>query len=206
MDGLLILTTSCASDRTNGRLDVVYSTWKNQWWHRVPHRFVFGRGNRSASFDELVFDADDSYTGMPFKQQLAYKWALNTGYQYVFQGMIDTYIAVPRLLRYDPGPHDYVGRACAEGHASGGCGYLLSRHALEVLVDAAPHHTYEDLWVGRQLANAGIKLHEDLRFCDRMPVPWGAGAITCHLSRGTGVFNPEWMAECHSSFMETGVE
>lgn len=208
---VLVLTTSCAADR-GGSQQVARETWVGAWGHLVDHRFVLGKGNRDTVPSELIVDAPDDYFGVPFKDQAAWHWAIANGYDYVFQTSVDTYVAVPRLLQSGFEQWDYIGRRCTNGpHASGGAGYWLSRKALDILVAETPHRNYEDLWVGETLASHGIPVFNDERYWamsyDDPPFQyqvlgaWNWGTISVHLGRGTGLYDPTWMRDCHRSFL-----
>jgi hypothetical protein len=170
-------------------------------------RFVLGHGNEDARPDEIIVDAGDSYADMPAKHRAGYRWALMRGYDYVFQACTDTYVAQPFHLLEHFGNYDYAGYKVEHDHyASGGCGFWLNRHALGVLTMSGPIGTiYGDQWVGGMLQAAGISLHHDPNFWPDKPFPgvWDKPYIGVHLSRGTGNFDPEWMRECHKSFLES---
>jgi len=87
-------------------------------------------------------------------------------FTHVFKADDDTYIHIPRLLAYDPGPHDYIGAEWTAGcgYGSGGAGYILSRKAAAIVADRLTDRTgAEDLLVGHHLRTAGIPLHVEPR-------------------------------------------
>src|ERR1035437_8027519 len=119
---VLGLTKSCAGDRGLPQR-VARERWVGAWGHLVDHRFVLGTGHSDAQPGELMVDAPDDYYGVPFKDHAAWRWAIENGYDYVFQASVDTYVAVPRLLKSGFEKHDSTGRKCTNGpHASGGAG------------------------------------------------------------------------------------
>jgi len=195
---------------------VARETWLSYLPHlamRRDYKFVLGalpHGVRvDPRDDEIVVFGSDSYEGLWVKQRLAYRWAVEQGYQRAFVACIDTYIALNRLV--DCGDDEYVGNKC-EGalHAAGGPGYWLGARALRILaaddqVDRwvnYPAIRYPDELDGRDLAAAGIRVKDDKRhWCtnyDRNPfLDWDKNIISVHLSRGTGKYHPLWMYACH---------
>ena len=176
-------------------------------------------------------NVDDGYHGVDRKQREACRWALANGYDYAFQCDADTYVVVPRLLASGFEKHDYIGYTISRPehlepyYAGGGCGYWLSARALQVLADASDESFcgWGDLWVGNCLLSADIHATHDERYwtdghyseaqgiqarwggegafpyCDEGV--WDIGIITAHLGRGTNQFDPQWMRECHESFL-----
>jgi hypothetical protein len=119
----------------------------------------------------------------------------------VFIVPTDCYVVVPRLLASGFEKLDYTGyQVPGEGHIGGGSGYWLSRRAMEAVATAEPEIDYEDRWVGHVLYVAGIKAIHDSRYWS-WEQPYPEGAITEHLSRGTGVYEPNWMIDEHTTFM-----
>lgn len=194
---MIILINSCHRDRADGRQAVNKETWLSKW--KVPYKFVIG-GGEAACGDELIVDTEDGYQYMPDKHKAGFQWALDHGHDYAVQTCTDTYVHVPRLFLSNYGAHDYIGYACEEGHASGGAGFCLNRRAMQAIVKAPIGGTgYGDLWVGQQLAKAGIKLHQDHRYWPHSDQTPPISFITAHLSRGTGNFDPQWMRDLHRS-------
>lgn len=192
----LIITLSCARDRLAAQ-DAIRETWRPLIPKGIGHVFLLGRGNRNPSWDEWIVDAPDDYPGHQEKLRAAVSRALSRGFLRLFLSCIDTYVT-PKIADPTLERHDYVGRACdGEPHASGGCGYWLSAPAARVL-DAYPIDTdYCDRADARALFGAGYALHDDRRF---------GYSFTKHLSRGTGVYNPQWMRDTHKKFMEQPLE
>ncbi len=207
MPKVVVLINSCLNDRLNGRQQVCRDTWVPNRAGLVTYRFVLGRGNICTEDDEVVVDAGDEYKDMPEKHQKGYRWALSNGYDYVFQACTDTYVAQPHHLLERFEGYDYAGFKVEHDHyASGGCGFWLGPTALQLLSLALPIGTiYGDQWVGNVLASLGCPLHHDPNFWPDKPFPgvWDKPYIGVHLSRGTGNFNPDWMRECHKSFLES---
>jgi hypothetical protein len=205
MSRVIVLINSCLDDRLNDRQQVCRDTWAKHG--RVNYRFVLGRCNCSPADDEIVVDAGDRYEDMPDKHRRGYRWALAHGYDYVFQVCTDTYVAQPHHLLERFGGYEYAGyKVEHDYYASGGCGFWLGPNALELLSGSVPTSTiYGDQWVGEILSTCMIPLHHDPNFWPDKPFPgvWDKPYIGVHLSRGTGNFDPEWMRECHKSFLES---
>lgn len=198
----IILILSCASDRRNGRDAAARETWLQRWGELVPYRFVYGVPSASESDDEIIVGAPDDYASLWLKQRRAYRWAFANWYSHVFICCNDTYVRVPQLLASDYANGGYVGRCCAnERYASGGAGYWLSRRSLVAIIGSSPSPMwpgYPDLIDGRILESAGIPLVDDHRYHGHMPDLLPPDFITVHLSRGTGVYDPQWMRDLHA--------
>lgn len=209
---LAILSISSHQDRVLGWQQAIRDTWMKEWGHLIDVRFLMGRGDTEWMKDELRFNVSDSYEAMVFKTHAGFNWAVNNSYDYVFVACADTYIAVPRLLQSGFEGKDYVGCACPDGHLSGGAGYWLSRSALRYLVRCLPDYDYEDSWTGKRLFSSDYKATHDPRYhapsYEGPPFngDWSGGKITVHLSRGTGVYEPQWMIDCHKGFLNVSVD
>ena len=207
---LLMLVWGCKRDRLNGRIGVNRATWIKEWGDLIDYKIVLGRGNDIPLADELVVDEDDGYMGIIYKQRAAYRWALERGYDHVFIGANDIYRVVPLILASGFEQHDYVGRGCEAGYA-GGPGYILSRKAIEAILSVPITADYADRQDGYALAAHGIPLHHDERYWnppywDHWFKPaaefWKAGTFVVNVGRGVGNFDPQWMHECHLSYLE----
>ena len=203
----LVLTISCARDRPCHA--GIGETWLKEWGHLIDHRFVLGHVCAPAKEWELVFPVEDGYGDVPKKHQEALRWAKAQGYEYVFMSDIDTYIAVPRLLRSGYEKHDFVGCRCAnENHQSGAAGYWLSAKAFDPLINTdATGHSWSDMWTWHTLEKAGIHLHHDPRYaCFHELIPtteqWNDGTVTVNLGR-EGRFDIATMHRCHESFLRS---
>jgi hypothetical protein len=113
-----------------------------------------------------------------WRTKLMVKHAYDNGYDFIFRVDSDAYVWVNRLLACGFENHDYMGWCLQEPQgewcvntAHGGCGFFLSRRAMEIVIDApiekyADGKYWGDLWVGQQLYKAGIHCHRDTRFLD----------------------------------------
>ena len=195
------------------------STWRqairDTWleFGGVEHRFVIGAGAVTAHDDTITVAAPDGYDGIAFKVREGLRFALQDGYDFVFTCFTDTYVSVPRLLLSNFERHHYSGCCirCPEGYqdlstdgkgrfsyASGGPGYWLSRRAMEIVVATEPRSQYDDMWIGWELGLHGLPCFNDNRYGhhgDRLYPE----QITCHLSKGTGNYDPAWMYQAHGA-------
>ena len=131
-------------------------------------RFFYGRGGYLKPLDDEVYlDCRDDYDGLTNKSKAIYSWALEHGYDYVFDVDDDTYVRPALLLASGFEKYDYIGRLSTLGviYASGGPGIWLSKKALEILAVAPENDTVDDRWIGNTLAQHGIRLQHDLRYC-----------------------------------------
>jgi hypothetical protein len=203
----------------------------------LDYKLFVGRGTQILAPDEerlFCSDGADENGGVPSapglceKTQAMRRWALEHGYDYMFKADRDTFLSPRRLLASGFEKYDYVGhfpRHPQEGfiptmpdsqgifpYASGGCGYWLSKRAMEAMV-AAPLDEKrlnscglpsEDLWIPNVLFPLGIfGYHDPLYFFkgDRLVNdPWnkhvdGIG-ISVHLGFRSG-FQPSWLDRCY---------
>jgi hypothetical protein len=202
----VILILSCAADRRNGRDLAARETWLRRWGEFIPCRFVYGVPSGSEADDEIAVEALDDYGDLWVKQRAAYRWAMKNDFSHVFICCNDTYVRVPQLLASGYARGDYIGRRCQnERYASGGAGYWLSRRSMVTAVLGQPPSTwplYPDLVDGRILESARIPLIDDHRYHGHMPDPLPDDFITVHLSRGTGVYDPQWMRDLHARYAD----
>ena len=115
----------------------------------------------------LLLPGPSDYRSLPQRTRAFCQWAISRDdWDYLFKCDDDTYVSIPRLIRY-PLTADYIGAEWAPGvrYASGGAGYFLSRKAAEAV---ARHLTQkegpEDVYVRDALASQGIPFTKDQRF------------------------------------------
>lgn len=177
---LLIAISSCYDFEKNGNNQVLRETWLPD---APDYKFFFGTG-QGAEVAELPPDAvllpdvEDDYGHLSAKTQHSLRWAAERDYDFVFRCFPDTYCRPERLLACGFEAHDYYGDFRGEhcgpdNYPSGGPGYVLSRKAFELLLDAPidgvhrVSHYAEDLWVGQILnrhRDIGLKYCDDPRF------------------------------------------
>ena len=198
----IILISAYQGYKARGDQDACRRTYLKEWGHLISYRFVYDREYKDeCAPDEIIVDAPTGFMECVFKTHQGVKWALENGYDYVFSAPTDCYIIIPRLLVSGYEKLDYTGfHAYDEHHIGGGSGYWLSKRAMEAVAAAKPRVDYEDRWVGSIVLAAGMKAVHDPRYWS-WEQPFPEGAITKHLSQGTGVYDPKWMVDEHNTFM-----
>lgn len=216
----VILIFSCDAWRTNGVNQAVRDTWLKDLDGRIDYRFVLGQECTNPAADELIVGADDGYRALPYKMQLARRWATANGYGYSFQCGADTYVIASRFPAPDYVAHDYLGYIMDDGHrlckdrlvefAQGGAGRWISPRAAAFIEKAEiPEWVKfaDDVFEGDVLFKNGVKFSHDEGYWPRRDpeqeipkhdygdVMWK----TFHLSkwRGTPKYLTEWMYETH---------
>ncbi len=200
-----ILLAAYQGYKARGDQDACRDTYLKEWGHLIPHRFVYDREYADVpAADEIIVDAPTGFMECVFKTHQGVRWALAHGYTHVFSAPTDCYIIIPRLLASGFENHNYTGfHAYDEPHIGGGSGYWLSPRAMRIISQATPVLDYEDRWVGKTLREHGIEGFHDPRYWD-IGQPWQDGIITVHLSKATGVYDPLWMIDQHTTFMAEG--
>ena len=202
----ILLVHTWQSDHDNGANDMCRGTYLYTWGYFLEHRFVFDRSRafEDLAGDEIRMNADSGMMNTSFKTRQAIAWAYkhNKGtYTHVCYAPTDCYFIVPRLLRnirdhIDAG-HDYWGfHTYDEHHIGGGSAYCLSRRGMEAVLEYGLYPDFEDRWVGSACAAAGITAVHDEHYRS-IEQPYMADAITVHLSKGTGNYDPEVMKNLH---------
>jgi hypothetical protein len=121
---------------------------RNTWVRKCPfdHVFIYG-GGKSSLPDELCLECPDSYEQLAFKDQAAFRFALDKGYDFCLRCCDDTFVYPCRLEGLEK--YDYAGKLIGlppvdsrwkwhpwgEGYMHGGCGVWLSAKAMKVLID-----------------------------------------------------------------------
>ena len=197
----IILISTYGRSRERGDNDAVRETYLKYWGHLLPHLFVADRDYPDVRIDEISVDSSPGFMNGAFKTQMGVRWALGAGYDYAFIVPTDCYVVVPRLLASGYEKVDYTGfQVPDEGHIGGGSGYWVSKRVMEALARAEPRVDYEDRWVGNVARGAGIMAVHDPRYWEPGQ-PWQEGIITAHLGKVTGVYDPNWMIDQHTTFM-----
>ena len=196
---VLLVVNSARSYRA--RRDACRATWFGALRSRVRHAvFVTGAGDFAVDkTDTAVLDCavPDGYDDIWQKTLASFRWALHcTDWTHLFHCDDDTYVAPSRWLAAGIPRGDYVG--CPYPHdwwptpyASGGAGFWLTRHAVEILVTMLPRYvkryvdtkgaplTSDDLLIGKCLADVGVRLTTDARL-QYTAEPLAAGQHTAH--------------------------
>jgi hypothetical protein len=123
--------------------------------------------------DEVVLHVPDDFIHASYKAKEMWTWALDRGYDYVFQCMSDTYIDIDQLMNCGFEEHDFIGRTYDENRSPlGGSGYWLSKKCLQIMTAAHVDFWADDGWAGWTLQKSGIHLHQDLRYNTELPLDW----------------------------------
>ena len=149
----------------------------------------------------VILPVPDDYMHVSYKFREACRWALDEGYDYIFQAITDTFAVPSRLLASGFEGYDYLGTANAERTAlGGGPGFWLSRKAMQVLVNAPVTHWASDGWVGDVMSRSGIKLAHDPRYTSlgqADPPTKDNSVITSHIANTPNVYDPAVMYELY---------
>jgi hypothetical protein len=157
--------------QTEGRVEAVRSTWWKDvktFSDYVDAKFFYGRTSdktRKPLADEVFLDVEDDYEHLPQKMRAIYKWAVDHGYDYVFKADDDGFLYIDRLLRTNYANFDQLGFSnCTHGlgnkcqcYVTGGCGYFLSKRAMQAVINEPITHWAEDLTTGKALRRHGYK-------------------------------------------------
>jgi hypothetical protein len=107
----------------------------------------------------VFLNVPDDYDHLPHKMKAIYQWALQRGYEYVFKADDDGFLYIDRLLRTDYEHCDQLGFSnCTHGldqkcqcYITGGCGYFLSKRAMQTVIAEPINHWAEDVITGKAL-------------------------------------------------------
>ena len=152
--------------------------------------------------DEVLVPCPDGYLYMGHKTWHSHRWALDHGYDYIFQCFPDTFIDIGKLMNSHFDEHNFIGAPIGGSKgikfAAGGCGYWLDRQATEVILATRPDDWAEDRWVGKRLADKGIFLWQDNRYGDQNRQPRSNNLfITWHLCDTPNVYDNNQMREAY---------
>jgi hypothetical protein len=194
---VLIAVPSCHSLKQYE--EVIQSTWGKDIPPEVDLRFFLGNPEVSLAHDEVFLKVEDGFDSLTNKTVALYAWALEQGYEFVFKCDLDTLVRPRLLLASGFEAYDWVGGANSF-FASGGAGYVISRKAMQYVVDAGGAPGFEeDVHIARILLSHGIELHNDPRFKFCPGDVMDDHTITYHLSsvrewyfKG---YRPEMMSE-----------
>lgn len=160
-----------AKRKTEDRAAGLRSTWlQDAAKFGFDYKIFKGRSTNTPSPDEVFLDCRDDYFHSAEKMKAVAQWALEHGYDYVFKVDDDSFVYLDRLVASGFEQCDYCGRdGKGQDFIPGGPGYWLSRRALEALVKSQPPQPptqgwQEDVWVGRVLAQNGMRPRRDRRY------------------------------------------
>lgn len=175
----------CSCHGNEDKRNSIRDTWLQTISPNVEARFFIG-GGESESADTTVVEAPDDYKHLPAKVRAFFRYALeHFAFDWLFKCDDDTYVAIERILTL-AGESALVGNEflSQRGSASGGAGYLLSRAAVELLVedDSLPESGDEDVILTGELVRRGLPWRATRQLCwnaKRAPLP-GNDVITSH--------------------------
>lgn len=169
---LLVAMSSCQLFEDNGSNQTARECWLSDLAaYGMDYKFFHGQQAVERN-DVVVLDVPDDYGHLTYKTRANRKWAMDNGYEFVFQCFPDTYCRPERLAICDFRDFDYYGdfrgeTAGPDNYCSGGPGYWTSHRVNEFLARAPITGVWrdeitpyaEDLWVGKILAS-----YRQLRF------------------------------------------
>ncbi len=157
--------------------------------------------------DEIVLLESDRYEHNTYKFKAMCGWAFENGYDFTFQCLTDTYVAVDRLLSSDFQNFDYSGTANGERTAlGGGPGFWMSRDILKAMSTAKVDCWTYDAWSGKVAIDNGFSIHHDERYTnlEQQPPPQpNNDAITSHIANTPVVYDPAMMVGLHRLYKGT---
>lgn len=169
----LIAISSCQDDMNHGDHGVIAETWGGVA-DRVDVPYIINVGGFPAhvsSGHEHLTAITDNWNSLPEKTLWNCQYALDHGFDFMFQGFRDTYISIPRLVAEFPNiqDQDVVGNFyfhnAYEGYPCGGSGYWMSADFMRKLIDAGTGGaTSEDIMVGGVMKKHGIVGYHDSRY------------------------------------------
>ena len=144
----------------NPRIQAVRDTWWNNNHPNITKKFFYGTvpGFKYQPLDdEVVLPVPDDYAHLPKKTMAICKWSLQNGFDYILKVDDDTYVYPDRAaVEVQSQSIDFAGHING-GACSGGCGYYLSRRAMEAVVrNPINSHWAEDVTVGMIMKAAHI--------------------------------------------------
>lgn len=155
--------------------------------------------------DEVVVACPDGYLYLGHKTWHSHKWALDNGYDHIFQCFPDTFIHIPRLMDSGFEDFDFIGweiKSASKGkYPAGGNGYWTSRKATELMLQEPVDDWAEDRWAGKALARRGINLHHDPRYSAQLPRR-DNDIITTHLCDTPKIYSSQMMRDAFKASYE----
>jgi Glycosyl transferase family 2/Galactosyltransferase len=144
----------------NPRIEAVRNSWfKDVANHsNLTAKFFYGHGDSDLLDDEVRLRVPDDYAHLPQKTIAICEWASAHSFDYVMKCDDDTYVWVDRLMiEIMSRPFDFAGHINGNTSCSGGCGYILSKRAMEeVIRNPISAHWAEDITVGMIMKSANI--------------------------------------------------
>lgn len=141
--------------------------------------------------DELLVQAPDDFQHLCFKTKLAYEWAIQQGFDFIFHCYGDVYVDVPRLMSCG------FENCTFWGNENGG-GFWVCRKLAQIIPTAEIVSWNDDGWVRDVLGEHGTSLIIDPRYGAYPDQPLSTNDfITSHTNISPEVFNAEKMHIVH---------
>lgn len=145
-------------------------------------RFFLGLPKIAPQQNEVSLEVGDSLPELSYKTVAIFRWALNNDYDFCLKADLDTLVFPDRFMVSDFASYDWTGGQNSF-FASGGAGYVLSRKAMQFVVDhPVTTTTDEDVHTAKALLKQGINLHHDPRYLFIPGQTLAPDTITYHLS------------------------
>ena len=156
--------------------------------------------------DEIILQVPDGYMYLSYKTRESHRWAIERGYDYVFQCFPDTFIDIPKLVKSGFEKHDFTGFRIGHGYAAGGAGYWTSKKAVQAMLGFPIADWAEDRWAGDAIRAAGMKLMTDKRYGPhRNTAPnINNDIISCHLCDTPNIYDNRLMHQVYSESKNMG--
>lgn len=155
--------------------------------------------------DEVLLHTPDMYNYTSFKLKSICEWGISRGYEFIFQCLTDTYVAVDRLAICGYENKEYLGTSNYEGtYVGGGPGYWLSKRSAQFLLQAPVTHWAYDVWTGQVMLSRGVPINNDNRYTnldngDDPPLSSNT-VITSHIANFPTVYDPKVMYDLHRRY------
>jgi len=144
--------------------------------------------------DEVLLPCEDDFVHLPSKLRLMIQYAHAQGFDYFFRADSDDYIELNRLMALDVEPHDVI----AHPSFGGGCGWILSRKAMALLIKEPIGSFIDEVWAGNCFRRVGLPVHGDERLSD-FDVTKENGIICTHCGWMAG-YVPQRMYDLHRRY------
>lgn len=160
-----VLVGICSCNNAANRRKACRETWLSHPAPGIECKFFLGRREPIDGEDDVVtLWVNDDYAHLPSKGLAFYKYALeHYDFDWLFKCDDDTYLVLDRLESLCDDRYDLIGDMCVESRKSpsGGAGYLMSRHLVELFVSHAsqvPDTGCEDLIFGALAVELGVPM------------------------------------------------
>jgi hypothetical protein len=141
---------------------------RDTWLRDVPagtdYKFFLGNPAGAAEPDEVFLNVGDTLQDLTHKTVEMYRWSVENEYDYVLKVDLDTFVRPQAWLESDFRDFDWTGGQNSF-FASGGAGYVLSRRAMQAVVNhPVEPGPAEDVNTAHAVLEAGMTLHNDSRY------------------------------------------